>query len=168
MDIHSELSFVPKVLDEYLEGIEPLSPVQLATLHPHSRRREEKRLAAIEKRKHRKKYTRKPGTVHPKKKASTRRRRHERRWRENPMFCVCYGYGHHAIDKGLWNQYLQPYWEMYDPEQLKVKKYKRNLQGVLYGTKEAPYTVYSLTLIHKKLGVLYEGHDQLLYDLSRP
>src|SRR5687768_3003870 len=135
--------------EDYYNGIEIIPPVALAVMHPHKRRKEERRLAAIEKRLSRKRYTRKPGHVHPKKKKATRRRLMEKRWRDNPFGCVILGYGSHAIDREAWDKLLQPYWSLYDPKLLRVVKRKRDPFGVYYGTKEKPYTIHSLVLKHK-------------------
>jgi hypothetical protein len=168
--VQEKLMFKPKDIEEYMQGLpERLPVVSLVTLHPRRRRAEEKRLAAIEKRKHRKRYTRKPGTVSPKKKAATLRRRLEKKWAEEPFWCVAWGaYGKHSIDREKWDAYLQPYWAQYRAKDLKVVRYKRDPLGQYYGTKVNPFTVYSLKLMHSKNGLLYDGHNQLLYDLSIP
>lgn len=168
MTVQEELTFKPGVLEEYLEQLpESLPVVQLAVMHPVARKKELKRLAVIEKRKQRKPYTRKAGCVHPKRKAATRRRRLEKKWASDPFWCVCHGYGAHAIDRELWDKYIQPFFEQYSPNQLKIEKHRKDNKGAPYGTKKNPYTVYSLRLIHTRKGVLlYDGASQELFDLS--
>jgi hypothetical protein len=137
--------------------------VPLVGMHPWALRRAERDLARKAKLcKPRKKYTRKKGTVHPKKKKATRRRRMERRWANDPFWCVAYGYGAHSLDRELWDKHIAPLWEMYNPRDLSVKKYRG------YGTKKKPYTVYTMDIIHSAKGVVYKGQDQELYDLSTP
>jgi hypothetical protein len=137
--------------------------VPLVGLSPWALRRAERDLARKAKlRKARKKYTRKPGTVHPKKKQATRRRRMERRWASDPFWCVVYGYGAHSLDRELWDRHIAPLWKLYNPRDLSVRKYRG------YGTKAKPYTVYTIDVIHAAKGVVYKGQDQELYDLSCP
>jgi hypothetical protein len=166
--VQEKLMIEPKGIEAYYEGLpEVLPTVELLTLHPRRRRAEELRLAAIERRKHRKKYTRKRGTVHPNKKKASRRRLMERRWREHPFSCVIWGaYGKHAIDKQKWDSYIQPYWEQYEPADLKIVRRKKDWKGEYYGTRANQFTIYSLKLVHSKHGLLFDGHDQLIYDLS--
>lgn len=141
------------------EGI-PLGirPVLLPT------RRQEKELAIKARKKKslrkRKPYTRKRGTVHPNKKKATRRRQLKNRWAKDPYWCVAYGYGCRKIDRELWDRYIAPLWKQYDPQDLEVKTYRG------YGTKEKPITVYTLDVIHKKHGLVYNGNSQHIYDVS--
>ena len=137
-----------------------------AKLSDETRRMEEARLAKMERKRRglrcRKPYTRKPGTVHPKKKEATRRRQLRVDWANKPFSCVIMGYGAHAVDRQLWDKYIQPLWSKYDPQDLKVKKHRDA------GTKLKPYTVYTMDVVHSKLGVVYSGNSQLLFDLSIP
>lgn len=117
---------------------------------------------------HRKKYTRKAGHVHPKKKEATKRRKTERLWRENPFGCLLSNkYSCKRLSRERWNELIMPYWSLYDPADLRIKRLKKDVKGELYGTRKNPITIYSLQLIHKKLGMLYNGQDQELYDLSK-
>jgi hypothetical protein len=129
------------------------------------RRREEKELAAKARKRrslrHRKRYTRKPGTVHPKKKEATARRKYARRWQKEPFSCLITGWGCWNLDRKLWDKHCQPLWERYDPADLQVKKYPRP-----YGTRVKPYDVYGFDVVHKSLGTLYCGSSQEIYDLS--
>lgn len=137
--------------------------VLLPSAHPWAIRRTERELARQARlKKKRKKYTRKKGTVHPKKKQATRRRRLESRWADDPFWCVVYGWGAHSFDRKLWDKHIAPLWKIYNPRDLSVKKYRG------YGTKAKPYTVYTINVVHSTLGVVYNGQDQELYDLSIP
>lgn len=169
MDIHTKLSKIDKCILDTKELPEALDgKVWTAGLDKHAIQREEKRLAAIHKRLHRKKYTRKPGCVHPKKKAATLRRRRKKRWREDPYWCVVYRIGRYELDRKLWDKHIQPLWLVYDPDDLTIISPKRNGKGQCLGSKEIPYTVYDLRVEHKTKGIVWEGQDQLLYDLSCP
>lgn len=170
MTINNELTFKPKVWEEYLEGL-PEIPAKQVTL-PHmskpQRKAEERRILKAYRLKHRKKYTRKPGHVHPNKKKATRKRRLAEKWAKNPWACVVYRYGCYKIPLEEWERVIGPFWTKYNPADLEIKTYRKNLHGELYGSRATPYTIYSLKLYHKKLGLLYNGHDQLLWDLSCP
>jgi hypothetical protein len=168
MDIHKQLSKLGgdiadiKDIPETLEG-----QVWVAGLTKHDVQREEKRLHAIYKRLNRKKYTRKPGHVHPKKKAATLRRRRMKRWREDPYWCVIYRRGRYELDRKVWDKHIAPLWTVYDPDDLTIISPKRDyVTKELLGTRVNPYTVYKLRVEHKTKGIVWEGHDQLLYDLS--
>lgn len=130
------------------------------------RRREEKELAAKERKRlslrNRKPYTRRRGTVHPKRKLATAKRRYKRQWEKKPYDCLVNGWGVYRIDKALWAKYIAPLWETYDAENLSIRKYPG------YGTKAKPHTIYTIDVIHRTRGVLYNGNDQLIYDLSSP
>lgn len=135
-----------------------------------TRKLEEERLAKLYRKKralrNRKKYTRKKGTVHPKRKAATRRRRLEKNWRDNPFGVVIHGYGAHNVDRKLWDLYIQPLFSKYKAEELTLRKKKRDVHGREYGTKANPYTIYSLTVVHKTDGVVFDGAGLELYMLS--
>lgn len=111
---------------------------------------------------YRKPYTRKRGTVHPKKKQATERRRRERQWREHPLLCVLHRnrYKCKRIDQDSWHRIVDPLWTRFDPKDLTVVFPRRA------GTRADPWTVYNMNIIHKELGVVYNGQDQLLFDLS--
>lgn len=110
----------------------------------------------------RKPYTRKRGTVHPKKKQATERRRRAKLWAVNPLVCILNRnrYKCKRIDQDSWSRLVLPLWTRYDPSDLSVE-FPRTA-----GTRADPWTVYNMNVIHKELGVVYNGQDQLLYDLS--
>lgn len=110
----------------------------------------------------RKPYTRKRGTVHPKKKEATERRRRAKQWKTNPLVCVLNRnrYKCKRIDQDSWNRLVIPLWTRFDPKDLTVVFPHRA------GTRADPWTVYNMNVVHKELGVVYNGQDQLLYDLS--
>jgi len=170
MTINTELTFKPRVWEEYLEGL-PEAPGKYVLL-PHmskpQRKAEERRIHKAYNLKHRKKYTRKPGHVHPNKKKATRRRRLAEKWAKNPWACVVYRAGYYTIPLDTWDRIMSPYWVKYNPAELEVKEHRKDMHNVPYGTKANPYTIYSLRLYHKKLGLLYDGHDYLLWELSCP
>lgn len=144
----------------------PTSPM-MTKLSPLTARVMEKHYAQLAKKKkslrERKRYTRKPGHVHPKKKLATARRRYERRWREDPYSCIVNGWGKWSVDKGLFNELVLPLWKQHDPALLAIKKYRQ------YGTKEKPHTVFTFDVVNTKSGaVLYSGRDEEIYQLSKP
>lgn len=110
----------------------------------------------------RKPYTRKRGTVHPKKKQATERRRRAKLWAVNPLVCILNRnrYKCKRIDQDSWNRLVIPLWTRFDPKDLSVVFPPR------VGTRADPWTVYNMNIIHKELGVVYNGQDQLLFDLS--
>lgn len=110
----------------------------------------------------RKRYTRKPGTVHPKKKEATERRRRARQWRDNPFVCVLHmnDFKCKRLDQDSWKRLVDPLWTRYDPKDLSIVFPRRS------GTRADPWTVYNMTVIHKDLGVVYDGRSQELFDLS--
>lgn len=167
-DSHQNKPWLPT--DVTKESFLVLEQRGLVRLSDETRRTEEERLAALYRKKRalrsRKPYTRKRGRVHPKKKAATRRRRLEKNWRDNPFGCLINGYGAHAIERALFDQHIAPLWTVYSPEELTIKKAKRDLKGRFYGTKENPYTIYSLTVVHKTEGVVFDGASLELYELS--
>lgn len=186
--INNHLTFEDKLLKDIegisLDVIDLGAPVELPTakpealmyrakLSPATLKAEERRLARIEKKRkslrNRKKYTRKPGHVHPKKKEATARRRREEKWATNPFFCVLKRnpYACKDIDKGLWEELIQPLWEEHNPADLDVVVYRRDVKGELVGTRANPVTVFTMDVVHKRTGkVLYKGTDMELYYLS--
>lgn len=146
-----------------------------AKLSPATMKAEERRLARIERKRlslrNRKKYTRKRGHVHPKKKEATRRRQLAKRWAESPFFCVVRNnpFAAKAFDKEMWDKHIQPLWEKYDPADLEVVHYRRDMKGEPVGTRANPRTVFTMDVRHKKTGqILYKGSDLLLYIMSSP
>lgn len=110
----------------------------------------------------RKRYTRKPGTVHPKKKQATERRRRAKLWAVNPLVCIlnrnrmkC-----KRIDQDSWRRLIDPLWTRYDPKDLTIVFPRRS------GTRADPWTIYNMTVTHAELGVVYDGASQELFDLS--
>ena len=110
----------------------------------------------------RKRYTRKRGTVHPKKKEATRRRNRMKLWARQPLTCVLYRDRRKckSIDKRIWDEHIEPYWMKYDPEDLSIDF------PWWAGTKAKPWSLWNMTLTHKKDGVLWNGSDMELYYLS--
>lgn len=111
---------------------------------------------------YRKRYTRRRGTVHPQRKAATQRRNRKKAWERNPLACVLAmnDFKCKRIDQDSWARLVNPLWTRYDPKDLTVVFPRKA------GTRADPWTVYNMTVIHKELGVVYNGPDQLLYDLS--
>lgn len=144
-----------------------------ARLSPATMKAEERRLARLERKRlslrNRKKYTRKRGHVHPKKKEATRRRQLAKRWAESPFFCVVRNnpFAAKAFDKEMWDKHIQPLWEKYDPADLEVVHYRRDMMGRDVGTRANPRTTFTMDVRHKKTGqILYKGSDLLLYYMS--
>ena len=110
----------------------------------------------------RKRYTRKRGTVHPKKKEATRRRNRMKLWARQPLTCILYRDRRKckSIDKRIWDEHIEPYWMKYDPEDLSIDF------PWWAGTKAKPWSLWNMTLTHKKDGVLWNGPDMELYYLS--
>src|SRR6478609_7458137 len=147
-------------LDDYILKEDPFLGEKIGTIS----RREEKEIARKARKKrslrHRKPYTRKKGTVHPKKKEATKRRQRRDRWNTDPFWCTAYGHGYHSLDRKLWDRHIAPFWVQYDPKDLSIVRYKG------YGRKHRPYTVWTLKVVHSVLGELWDGNDALLYSLS--
>lgn len=111
---------------------------------------------------HRKRYTRRRGTVHPNRKLATLRRNRKKQWERNPLACVLAmnDFKCKRIDQDSWARLVNPIWTRYDPKDLTVVFPRKA------GTRADPWTVYNMTITHTELGVVYNGEDQLLYDLS--
>lgn len=139
----------------------------LCKLSEETRQAELARMSAEEKRKYiswvRGQGKRRRGQRHHKSKQATRRRQLEKNWATNPFGCILHRspYACKRLDRGLWDSYIAPLWEKYDPKNLTVD-FPRTA-----GTKVNPWTVYNMTVKHKG-EVVYEGANQLLYDLSAP
>lgn len=135
-------------------------------LSDETRRMEELRLAKLAQKKnslrHRKQYTRKPGRVHPKKKQATAARKRRKQWAEQPLTCVLYRnrYKCKRIEQESWSRLINPLWVKYDPSKLDV------VFPSSAGTRADPWTVYNMKVVHKELGVVYDGEAQLLWELS--
>lgn len=143
--------------------LEQMGRVRLSS---ETRKLEVQRLAKLAQKRnslrYRKRYTRRRGTVHPNRKLATLRRNRKKAWATNPLVCVLNMnyYKCKAIDRDSWARLVNPLWTRYDPQDLSVVFPKKS------GTRADPWTVYNMTVLHKELGVVYNGPDQLLYDLS--
>lgn len=87
-----------------------------------------------------------------------------------------YQRGAKALVREEWDRLIKPLFEEYSPEYLYVRLYKRlrkeealragvpkeRLLKVYYGSKEFPFTVYTLNVEHKLLGVVWNGRDEAL------
>lgn len=137
-----------------------------ARLSPETFQMESDRLAKLEKKRMalraRKSYTRKRGTVHPNRKKATRRRLLERQWALRPYSCLIRSGGSWKLDREQWDKHIAPLWERWLPKDLKVRRYRG------YGTRANPYTIYTIKVVHATHGVLFDGNNQLLFDMSRP
>lgn len=167
-------------LDDILEGIPKHTDIEIrnpmreykpedvfvtARLTPLTRKVMERWYAKNEKKrlgKLNRKRTKYRGRYHHARKALVQKRAKERRWSSNPFGCLINSKGRWALDKALWDRHIAPLWEQHSPKDLKVKK-KRGA-----GTALEPHTVYNLQVVHRTLGVLYDGNSQLIYDLSVP
>lgn len=135
-------------------------------LSKETRKLEIQRLAKLAQKRnalrHRKRYTRRRGTVHPNRKLATLRRNRIRAWARNPLACVLAmnDFKCKRIDQDSWARLVNPIWTRFDPKDLTVVFPRKA------GTRADPWTVYNMTITHKELGVVYNGPDQLLYDLS--
>lgn len=143
--------------------LEQMGRVRLSS---DTRKREVERLAKLARKRnslrYRKKYTRRRGTVHPNRKLATLRRNRKKAWATNPLVCVLNmnDFKCKRIDRDSWARLMNPLWTRYDPQDLSVVFPKKS------GTRADPWTVYNMQVLHKELGVVYNGPDQLLYDLS--
>ena len=152
--------------DEVLPSLLVLEQQGRVRLSEETRRREEERLAKLARKKrslrHRNNAKVKRGRRHHRAKAATVRRNRAKLWASNPLLCLLYRsrYTCKAIDKKLWDEYIMPIWRMYEPAKLSINT-KRGT-----GTKAQPWTIYNIDVVHKELGILYKGEDQLLYDMS--
>jgi hypothetical protein len=70
--------------------------------------------------------------------------------------------GSWEIDRALWDRDIAPLWKAYLPKDLTVRRYRG------YGTRAKPYTTYTMNVVHKDYGVVYDGNSQLLFDISTP
>lgn len=104
----------------------------------------------------------KRGRLHHNSKKATERKAKARRWEEQPLKSLTYGFGVWDISQEEWDRTVGQLWLMYKPADLKVQRPWGQ------GTKEVPYTIYTIKVRHKKLGLVYDGRDQLIYDLSAP
>lgn len=151
-------------------GLLALEQLGVVKLSGATRRAEEKRVERQEKKRkglrQRKPYKRKRGCVHHNTKKATQTRKRGKLWAERPFSCYIAGYGAYSVDKQVWEQYIAPLWKHYLPKDLSLVRHRKHLNGKAYGSRDQPYDIYSLDIVHKKLGVVYAGQDRLLYDLS--
>jgi hypothetical protein len=115
-----------------------------------------RRKAALKKRKLPK------GRYHHNSKKATQKRAADKRWIEQPLKSLSFGYGVWSITPEEWEDKMGPYWVLYNPLDLTVQR----RWG--YGTREKPYTIYDINLHHEKHGRLYCGQDELIFDSSQP
>lgn len=160
---------VKKDLGPLNEHSRSLLHAKLSTL---TRRLEERRLAKLAKKKHSLRcrasvkawsYARRRN--HWAKLQATKRRARARMWEKHPVNCIEHSWGVWKIDKQLWERHMKPLWGMYKPGDLTWEKAKKIETK---GTKDKPHTIYSLVIKHRKLGIVFNGRDQELYDLSCP
>jgi hypothetical protein len=134
----------------------------------------ERRVKALRNRKPRDKRTR-PWTA----KQATKRKFNKKEFQKSGGFgAILRARGYKKIDKELWDRYIKPLYDEYSVEYLEIKLYKRvpvaisEKAGIepakrahcYFGTKEFPYTVYTLDVNHKLLGTLYSGYEQAIQD----
>lgn len=116
------------------------------------KRAKEKRAAALPR-----------GRFHHQRKAATARRAKEKRWREQPLKSLMFGYGSWAVTQEEWDRHIAPFWEKYEPKHLKVRLTRAK------GTRQNPYTIYDIRLWHlKKKKMLWDGRDLAVWDFSQP
>lgn len=167
-------------VDPSLVSCNPLlipSLLTRARLSAETQRREEKRLALLEQ-KRRSLRERKP---RDKRKSQWTKKQWYKRQRNKKIFnktaglgAILRARGRKEIDQELWAKYVAPLFEEYSPEYLEIKLYKHIPKAVstadgydyrcYYGTKEYPYTVYTLDVNHSLLGTLYSGAEQFVQD----
>lgn len=104
----------------------------------------------------------KRGRLHHNRKKATERRQKRERWETQPLKSLSYGFGVWGISQEEWDRTVGQLWLMYKPADLTVQRPWGQ------GTKEKPYTIYNLKVRHRRLGLVYDGRDQLIYDLSAP
>lgn len=104
----------------------------------------------------------KRGQRHHNAKKATKRRQKEKRWATQPLKSLTYGFGCWAITQEEWDSKVGHLWQLYKPTDLTVKR------GWGCGTKDNPYTLYNISVVHRKHGVLYSGVDEWIYKCSAP
>lgn len=137
----------------------------LSKLSETTRRNQEKRLSHYERREAARKARAKKvkkGSRHPRRKEATVKRRKNERWKNTPLKSLSYGHGHWAVSQEEWDLHIGKWWKVYSPLKLRIKR----KWGM--GTKAQPYTIYHLKLVHDTKGVLFDGADLELYELSTP
>ena len=171
--LKSEHADVP-ISDDFLTNWLTIpSLLTRARLSAATRRREERRLA--DQMKHKKKlagYKGKraaKGRYHYESKARTKKARTRRAYEKGAGLNAILGglrYRRKAIDPAAWERLIAPLFREYPPEYLTVKMYYRvppaiaGHYGERYGRGDWPYTVYTLNVEHKLLGIVYNGREQ--------
>ena len=144
-----------------------------ARLSQATRVSEERRLASLERKRLalRDKKPRDGRYTQWTQKQAKKRGRNKRQFNKTAGFgAILRARGYKLIDPALWAKYVTPIYEEYSSEYLTVVMYKHiprersradgHEKRCYYGTKEYPYTVYTLRVEHSLLGTLYEGRDQ--------
>lgn len=138
-----------------------------AKLSKMTRRLEERRLA-MQQRKLTWSKRRSKGAFHWKRKAKNKKLQQRKAFEKSAGFCAIINtYGAKAIDPALWDKYVGEQFREYTPSNLSIKKIKRPPgfgQSAYYGNKEWPLTVYSYRVVHKTLGVVWDGEEQRKLD----
>ena len=143
-------------------GLVKLSGATRAAEIKRQKKVDAKRLA----RKNKKPYKLGRGKVHHKTKEATKTRQYRKKWRDQPFSCYITGYGCYNVSKDVWDEYVGQYWTEYNSDDIKLVRIKKAPDGTWYGTRQKPYDIYSFNLIHSKHGVIYNGQDRLIYDMS--
>ena len=143
-------------------GLVKLSAATRAAEVRRQQREERKKLG----KKNRKPYRIGKGKRHHNTKKATQTRKFRRKWKEQPFSCYITGYGCYNVTKETWDEYVGQYWEKYNSDDLKLTRIKKAPDGTWYGTRQKPYDIYSFNLVHKRDGVVYNGQDMMLYDMS--
>lgn len=143
-------------------GLVKLSGATRAAEIKRQKKVDAKRLA----RKNKKPYKLGRGKVHHKTKEATKTRQYRKKWREQPFSCYITGYGCYNVSKDVWDKYVGQYWTEYDSDDIKLVRIKKAPDGTWYGTRQKPYDIYSFNLIHSKHGIIYNGQDRMIYDMS--
>ena len=143
-------------------GLVKLSGATRAAEIKRQKKVDAKRLA----RKNKKPYKLGRGKVHHKTKEATKTRQYKKKWRDRPFSCYITGYGCYNVSKDVWDEYVGQYWTEYNSDDIKLVRIKKAPDGTWYGTRQKPYDIYSFNLIHSKHGVIYNGQDRMIYDMS--
>ena len=143
-------------------GLVKLSGATRAAEVKRQKKVDAKRLA----RQNKKPYKLGRGKVHHKTKQATKTRQYRKKWREQPFSCYITGYGCYNVSKDVWDRYVGYLWTEYNSDDIKLSRIKKAPDGTWYGTRQKPYDIYSFNLIHSKHGIIYNGQDRMIYDMS--
>lgn len=107
------------------------------------------------------------GKRHHSAKKATIERNKRKRWATQPLKSLCYGAGVWTITQEDWDRTLGRFWKNHNPLRLEVQRKWGE------GTREKPYTIYSLKLWLLKANgerkkLLYDGGVQYWHDLTAP